>query len=237
MKQIYPRLAVAACMLAASTSISAQVLPYGPQNDVAYSTVVNDWGWSEIWRGAYSGSADISTIFAGHDQYVMIGALNTETSLFEVLAATTYSDAIMYTALNQTHLSNGASWYSNGYSMGFAGATDQINQMSADADDNGDGQCCDATERDRLSWHTSTSTAFWIPNPALPAASIQSGWRAGSVTSVYSPNWQRVILTAANVNGAVPEPSTWAMMLLGFGAVGYGMRRRRRIGNTVPQMA
>jgi hypothetical protein len=28
--------------------------------------------------------------------------------------------------------------------------------------------------------------------------------------------------------GAVPEPGTWAMMLLGFGAVGFAMRRRRR---------
>ena len=27
---------------------------------------------------------------------------------------------------------------------------------------------------------------------------------------------------------AVPEPSTWAMMLLGFGAVGFAMRRRRQ---------
>nr|WP_314445824.1 FxDxF family PEP-CTERM protein [uncultured Sphingomonas sp.] len=27
---------------------------------------------------------------------------------------------------------------------------------------------------------------------------------------------------------AVPEPGTWAMMLLGFGAVGFSMRRRRR---------
>ena len=26
---------------------------------------------------------------------------------------------------------------------------------------------------------------------------------------------------------AVPEPATWAMMLLGFGAAGYAMRRRR----------
>jgi len=26
----------------------------------------------------------------------------------------------------------------------------------------------------------------------------------------------------------VPEPATWAMMLLGFGAVGYSLRRRRR---------
>lgn len=29
--------------------------------------------------------------------------------------------------------------------------------------------------------------------------------------------------------GAVPEPATWAMMLLGFGAVGYSMRKRRTV--------
>lgn len=28
--------------------------------------------------------------------------------------------------------------------------------------------------------------------------------------------------------GAVPEPATWAMMLIGFGAVGVGLRRRKR---------
>jgi hypothetical protein len=27
--------------------------------------------------------------------------------------------------------------------------------------------------------------------------------------------------------GAVPEPGTWAMLLLGFGGIGFGMRRRR----------
>ncbi|MDP3782272.1 MAG: PEPxxWA-CTERM sorting domain-containing protein [Sphingopyxis sp.] len=26
---------------------------------------------------------------------------------------------------------------------------------------------------------------------------------------------------------AVPEPGTWAMVLLGFGAIGFGMRRRK----------
>lgn len=30
--------------------------------------------------------------------------------------------------------------------------------------------------------------------------------------------------------GAVPEPATWAMMLLGFGIVGGAMRRRRKVG-------
>ena len=30
----------------------------------------------------------------------------------------------------------------------------------------------------------------------------------------------------AQVGGAVPEPATWGMMLLGFGGMGYAMRRR-----------
>ena len=29
--------------------------------------------------------------------------------------------------------------------------------------------------------------------------------------------------------GVVPEPGTWAMMLMGFGAAGYAMRRRRKV--------
>ena len=31
-----------------------------------------------------------------------------------------------------------------------------------------------------------------------------------------------------NVQAAVPEPATWGMMLLGFGAMGMAMRRRRK---------
>jgi hypothetical protein len=31
-----------------------------------------------------------------------------------------------------------------------------------------------------------------------------------------------------NCTPAVPEPATWAMLLLGFGAVGFAMRRSRR---------
>jgi hypothetical protein len=36
---------------------------------------------------------------------------------------------------------------------------------------------------------------------------------------------------------AVPEPSTWAMMLIGFGAVGFSMRRRRRASARLMQVA
>ena len=33
--------------------------------------------------------------------------------------------------------------------------------------------------------------------------------------------------------GAVPEPASWAMMILGMGAVGFAMRRRRNVRTTV----
>ena len=36
----------------------------------------------------------------------------------------------------------------------------------------------------------------------------------------------KVSLLAAS--GAVPEPATWAMMLMGFGMAGFGLRRRRK---------
>lgn len=37
--------------------------------------------------------------------------------------------------------------------------------------------------------------------------------------------------------GAVPEPATWAMMLLGFGAVGFAMRRRKQTELTFRRVA
>ena len=36
-----------------------------------------------------------------------------------------------------------------------------------------------------------------------------------------------------NPSSAVPEPGTWAMMLIGFGAVGFAMRRRRQSGRVL----
>jgi hypothetical protein len=35
-------------------------------------------------------------------------------------------------------------------------------------------------------------------------------------------------ITASAVTAGVPEPSTWAMMLVGFAAIGFGLRRKQR---------
>jgi hypothetical protein len=43
-------------------------------------------------------------------------------------------------------------------------------------------------------------------------------------------NWAFDILGVSEATevGAVPEPSTWAMMLVGFGAIGFAMRRQKK---------
>ena len=68
-----------------------------------------------------------------------------------------------------------------------------------------------------------------VQNPIpCPSTSIScSRFKPG----VYSTSFA---LTRSNVvTGAVPEPTTWAMMLLGFGAMGVSMRRRHRQNITV----
>jgi hypothetical protein len=42
-------------------------------------------------------------------------------------------------------------------------------------------------------------------------------------------NWAFDILGVSDATqvGAVPEPSTWAMMLIGFGAIGFAVRRQK----------
>lgn len=42
-----------------------------------------------------------------------------------------------------------------------------------------------------------------------------------------STDFPTITLEGSVVTGGVPEPATWAMMLLGFAAVGYVARRRR----------
>jgi hypothetical protein len=52
----------------------------------------------------------------------------------------------------------------------------------------------------------------------------------GSLSSIGNVRFQYgTALTDPSLTPAVPEPATWAMMLLGFGAIGVSMRRRRRV--------
>ena len=50
----------------------------------------------------------------------------------------------------------------------------------------------------------------------------------GANTGIQALNQVRLDLNGTTAIPAVPEPGTWAMMLLGFGAVGFSLRRSRR---------
>lgn len=54
-----------------------------------------------------------------------------------------------------------------------------------------------------------------------------TGDHVASLTSLRLRATDNAFETDNFAINAVPEPATWAMMLLGFGAIGFGMRRRR----------
>ena len=66
-------------------------------------------------------------------------------------------------------------------------------------------------------------------------------WRAKPANGVYpalgAGSGFLGVSSLGTVAGPVPEPSTWAMMLLGFGAIGFSMRRRKRAGMLAAQAA
>lgn len=49
-----------------------------------------------------------------------------------------------------------------------------------------------------------------------------------STTNGGFADFKQLRLVLANSTGPVPEPATWAMMLLGFGGIGFAMRRSQR---------
>jgi len=71
-------------------------------------------------------------------------------------------------------------------------------------------------------------------NVAGPAGNVSVFWQFdfGATGADYialdnEQGFSNAVLYTAKGPGAVPEPGTWAMMLLGFGAVGFGLRRRK----------
>ena len=210
-------LAAVAVLALSSTAAEAQTYtPVGVQNDVSYSDVING-GWSEVYRGDYRSNVSVASIFdqIAAGSQIMLAAIKDGSTTFDVLAAARVEDVLQVTAKNQTHTANGANWYFNGSSMGFAGLNDVIDQNTADIA--GSGEWGYSVERDRLSWHTSGSNASDM--------TINGGWRSGSnIWLNSSTDWNRVVLVAA----PVPEPETYALLLAGLGMVGSMARRRKQ---------
>lgn len=220
MKNKMLKAAVAGLVLTLSHVAHAGVVPFGVQNDVNFSTVTGDWGWTLCHRSNYGSSVSIADMFSTcNGSYVMLaGALSTSDKI-DTLAAALYTDVTTYTSVNTTTTSNGAEWYFNGYSMGFAGLGDVISQTTADT--------AGWSERDRLSWHTSMIAGSWNQDSTLSPLHVFNGWRSGSNVSIYTgTNWERLVFTYNGPKNDIPEPSTLA--IFGLTLVGLGLRRFKK---------
>ena len=83
---------------------------------------------------------------------------------------------------------------------------------------------------------TMTTAGTTLVNSATGSGNTLTLTSALLPNTWYTFKYSGTLATAGDISGpasfythaAVPEPASWALMLLGFGAVGYAMRRRRR---------
>jgi hypothetical protein len=81
-----------------------------------------------------------------------------------------------------------------------------------------------ATETQSIGNGSNFFSALASNGEIIQSISFQANADAG-VTDI-----RQIRINAATPAGMLPEPSSWALMLLGFGATGFAMRRSRRKG-------
>lgn len=104
----------------------------------------------------------------------------------------------------------------------YAGSTELFDGVQA----NGNGFYSDTL----VDFSTSTfanSAADASGNWSFGIQARGDGWQGGSDEAWGLDNWS-VYGTIARQVGAVPEPATWSLMILGLGMVGGAMRRRKQ---------
>lgn len=187
----------------------AVVIPVGPQNDVAISTVTSTWGWTECYSETYAtplGNTYNDAIAGCGGDHLMLAAREVGSLNFDVLAAASSADVLLNVGSGSTasHDANGSQWYyaPNSSSWGFAGIGDTISRNSCDVAGSG--------ERDRLCWHTEDSVG---------------GYRSGNNRSLNnSTSFEKVILFADSNTASVPFEfsSTFGLLMIG---VGLGIKK------------
>lgn len=76
--------------------------------------------------------------------------------------------------------------------------------------------------------HQNGNTCFGFPLDELPEWAYSFGYQAfGEITGVYVNG--RQIASLGDAFPLLPEPGSWAMLILGFGATGFALRRKEEV--------
>jgi hypothetical protein len=205
--------ALAIALASASVpAAAASYAPVGPQQNVALSTVLNG-GWTLCYQqtmsvGLGSSALDELATCGASGKNVMLAGRQTGSDTLLLLAQAPYADVTFDTGAADngvTHAANGSEWYySDNWSWGYAGPGDAVSKFE-----------CDTNAGPlRMCLHT--------------LASGVGGYRIGDNIGLNnSRDFEKLIFV--DNGGAVPEPATWAMMLAGFGLLGFAARRRTAV--------
>jgi hypothetical protein len=202
-------LAAAMAVALPTAAHAATYMPTGPQQNVSLSTVTSG-GWTLCFSDTMDnpfGSSASTTLAACTGDRIMLAGRETGSDTLLVLAQTLTASALADTGAADNGIytqSDGSDWfYSDGYSWGFK--TIGYNYQK--------GECGASNDT--------------YPSMCLHVMDHVGGHSINGMTD-WSANYEKLVFTSASSAPAVPEPTSWAMLIAGLGTLGGALRRTAR---------